>query len=324
MTVRLTVARVQWDAHVHACAAAYGHGLVPVVKGNGYGFGRPNLHEVVRQLSGAAAEAVVCVGTVHELHDVPESLTPLVLTPSLAAPAATNAILTVGSVAHVHALAGWRGRVIVKLASSMRRYGASPVELADVVTACRSAGLEIVGHGLHLPLAGDDPARLAETDAWLAHLDSTLPVWVSHLAPESFVALCDAHPTRRFRIRVGTALWHGVPRRDFLQLTADVVQTQQVRAGDTAGYLHSTVPFDGTLLAVGAGTAHGIAPLDHADPARRSPFHFARQRLALLERPHMHTTLALVPSGQPCPTVGDRVDVQRPLISTLVDEVEWA
>ena len=37
----------------------------------------------------------------------------------------------------------------------------------------------------------------------------------------------------------------------------------------------------------------------------------------------MHTSLAVVPNGQPCPRVGDRVDVQRPLISTVSDELEW-
>ena len=85
MTVRLTVDRAAWLAHVHGTAAAYGHGLVPVVKGNGYGFGRAALHEAVR----SAGAARVCVGSVHELHDVPPTLTPVVLTPTLAAPATT-------------------------------------------------------------------------------------------------------------------------------------------------------------------------------------------------------------------------------------------
>jgi hypothetical protein len=71
---------------------------------------------------------------------------------------------------------------------------------------------------------------------------------------------------------------------------------------------------------VGAGSAHGVAPL--ADG--RSPFHFARRRLGLHEAPHMHTSMAFVPAGEPCPAVGDRVDVQRPLITTAVDEVVWA
>jgi len=72
-----------------------------------------------------------------------------------------------------------------------------------------------------------------------------------------------------------------------------------------------------------AGSIHGIALLDEPDPARRSPLHFQRHRLALLERPHMHSTLALVPHDQPCPAVGDRVDVQRPLITSTPDLIEW-
>jgi hypothetical protein len=63
--------------------------------------------------------------------------------------------------------------------------------------------------------------------------------------------------------------------------------------------------------------------LDTADRDLRSPFHFARQRLLLLEGPHMHSSLVFVPSGQPCPTVGDEVDVQRPVITTNADEVIW-
>lgn len=319
MTVRLSIDRAAWTSHVQHVAAGYGEGLIAVVKGNGYGFTRPVLHEV----AAANGARFVCVGTVHELADVPAGLTAVVLTPTLRAPPDTRPVLTVGSVDHVLALEGWAGRVTVKLASSMRRYGAAPAELAGLLTAIEAAGLHVAGFGLHLPLAGDDAARRAEIEQWLPQLPSESPLWVSHLSTGSFHRLVAAHPARQFRIRVGTALWHGTPRGDFLRLTADVVQTQQIRAAEVAGYLHTPAPFDGTLVAIGAGSAHGIAPLGDADPTRRSPFHFQRQRLALLERPHMHTSLAVVPAGHPCPRVGDWVDVQRPLIGTDVDEWLW-
>lgn len=319
MTVRLTVDRAAWTTHVQATALAYGHGLVPVVKGNGYGFGRRTLHEAVR---GAGAE-FVCVGDVHELHDVPPRLTPVVLTPVLAAPTSERTVLTVGNVAHVDALRGWRGRVMVKLASSMRRYGATVDELPVLLGAVADAGVDVHGFALHLPLTGDDTARLAEIEAWLPHLPPESPVWVSHLAPESFHTLQAAHPGHSWGVRVGTALWHGIPKGDFLHLTADVLQVGRVAAGQSVGYRHATMPFDGHVVAVGAGTAHGVAPLDHHDAARRSPFHFERRRLVLLEAPHMHTSLVAVPHDEPCPRVGDRVDVQRPLTTTVVDEVEW-
>ncbi|MEN9645331.1 MAG: hypothetical protein RL238_2000 [Actinomycetota bacterium] len=319
MTVRLTVDRAAWTAHVHGTAMAYGHGLVPVVKGNGYGFGRRTLHEAVR----SAGAAFVCVGDVHELHDVPAPLTPVVLTPALAAPTSRDAVLTVGALAHVAALHGWGGRVMVKLASGMRRYGTTPAELPALLAAVHAAGLQVEAFALHLPLAGDDTDRRAEIDAWVPHLPAGAPVWVSHLSPAAFHALQADHPDRQWSVRVGTLLWHGLPKGDFLHLSADVLQVTTAAAGAPVGYRHAPMPFDGHVVAVGAGSGHGVAPLDTADPARRSPFHFRRNRLALLEAPHMHTSLVAVPVGAPCPEVGDRVDVQRPLTTTVADEIEW-
>ena len=320
MSVRLTVRREEWLAHVRRTAEAYGPGLVPVVKGNGYGFGRALLHETAATLSDA-----VCVGSVHEHRDAPTDRTVVALTPTLDPPASTSTdlVCTVGSPAHVRPLDGRGGRVLLKLASSMRRYGATPDELPALRRAVDAAGLEVLGHSLHLPLAGGDDDRLREVEAWLRHLEVDVPLWLSHLTPDSFAELSRRHPDRRFRIRVGTAIWHGVPRADFLHLDAEVLSIRTVRRGEVAGYHATPVPFDGTLVAVGAGTAHGVAPLDHEDPARRSPFHFGRRRLTMLERPHMHTTLLVVAPDQPTPEVGDRVDLQRPLVSTLADELVW-
>jgi hypothetical protein len=37
----------------------------------------------------------------------------------------------------------------------------------------------------------------------------------------------------------------------------------------------------------------------------------------------MHTSMALVPFGDPCPIPGDWVDLQRPLTMTAADELRW-
>jgi hypothetical protein len=37
----------------------------------------------------------------------------------------------------------------------------------------------------------------------------------------------------------------------------------------------------------------------------------------------MHTSMLFVPSGEPCPVIGDAVDVQRPLTAVAVDELIW-
>ncbi|MEY3978147.1 MAG: hypothetical protein RLZZ284_1003, partial [Actinomycetota bacterium] len=67
------------------------------------------------------------------------------------------------------------------------------------------------------------------------------------------------------------------------------------------------------------GSSHGVAALDDG----RSPFHFAKQRLAMLEAPHMHTTM-LVTTNQPCPRVGDWVDVQQPMTRVTPDVTVWS
>jgi alanine racemase len=313
MALRLTVQRAAWQAHLDHVAAIV-DGLVPVVKGNGYGFGRATLHPLIKGLSD-----YVCVGTTHELDNVHERVTPIVLTPTLIPPRVTSvpAILTIGSLHDVAALAHWRGRVIVKLQSSMHRYGVTPEELQALVAATNASGLDIVGYALHLPLAGNDLDRLAEVNAWLPLVEPTHPLWLSHLQPSSYSDLRARHPDREFRLRLGTALWHG--DKSFLQLHADVTAVHSVRAGEHAGYHLTEIHSNGHLVLIDAGSAHGVAPLSGG----ASPFHFARTRLALLEPPHMHTSMVVVPDGSPCPAIGDRVDVQRPLISTLVDEVEW-
>jgi len=321
MTVRLYVQRGAWRGHVTATAQAYGPALVPVVKGNGYGFGRALLHTLAAELVGADH---VCVGNIHELDDVPVGVRPVVLTPTLAPPPVENAaVLTVGRTEHVDALRGRGGDVMVKLASSMRRFGATVDELPSLMRAVDNLELSVVGYALHLPLAGNDEARVAEIETWLPFLPFDVPLWVSHLEPATLCALQAKYELRRFKVRVGTALWHGVPKVPDLQLQADVLHTQPIGVGEIAGYHHTRAPFDGTLVVIGAGSTHGIAANETPSRQPLSPFHFARARMALLESPHMHTSLVVVAADATAPKIGEWVDVQRPLITTRVDHLEW-
>jgi alanine racemase len=316
MTLTLTVDAGAFETHVRS---ALGAGVVPVVKGNGYGFGRATLAALAVERFGATT---LCVGTVHELAGLPAGARRVVLTPALGADVALAApgdLLTVGDPGHVHALgaAGWSSPVLVKLRSSMRRYGAGPDHLATLLAAVDAAGLAVAGASLHLPLSGDDADRRAEVETWLPQLPASVDVWVSHLSPAAFAALRDAHPERRWYLRLGTALWLG--DKSFTHLGAEVVQVQPVTTGQTAGYRAAPVPGDGYLVMVGAGTAHGVHPL----PDGRSPFHHARRRLPLLEPPHMHTSVVWVAAGEAVPSVGDVVDVQQPLTYVSPDRVMW-
>ncbi len=322
MGLRLAVERDAWVRHLDRTTREL-PGLVPVVKGNGYGFGRVELMPFAVQHTERGGQ--IAVGTVYEAGDVPAARTPLVLTPHVDAlpddlPATT--VLTVGSAVHVAALQrqGWHGPVAVKLASSMHRYGVEPDALAALLGMVHSAGWAIDSYAIHLPLVGAPSAHRAEIEAWVDVLDDghpQHPISVSHITQEASADLRADHPDITWRHRAGTSLWHADKR--LLQLTADVLDVHPVDAGETVGYRGVVTPGRGHIVLVAAGSAHGVRSLDDG----RSPFHHARRRLTMLEPPHMHTSMLFVPDGEPVPQVGERVDVQRPLTTVIVDELLW-
>jgi alanine racemase len=322
MTLRLTIDEQGWRAHVDAMRAATPD-LVPVVKGNGYGFGRAALAAIA-----ASFADEVAVGTVHELADVvsatPSHVTVVALTPAvhLHAELPPRSVPTVAAPAHVDALdrLGHPGPVAVKLESPMHRHGTSPADLPHMLSAIRSGGRSVHQFVLHLPMpSASYTAELAISDVerWLPDLDPSVPVSLSHLTAACFDEVRTRHPERSFRLRSGTALWHG--DKSSLHLSADVLHVRRVTAGEPVGYRLTPAPTSGWLIMVGAGSAHGVAPLDDG----LSPFHHARHRMALVEPPHMHTSMAIVGDDMPSPSVGEWVDVQRPLIAVTADLVEW-
>ena len=325
MGLRLAVERDAWTRQLSRTAQSL-PGLIPVVKGNGYGFGRLALMPFAVEHTGAGAQ--IAVGTVYEAADVPVARRPLVLTPHVAALPRDlhgEAVLTVGSGAHVRALEqqGWRGPVAVKLASSMRRYGVLPNDLDELLGTVLSAGCSVDSYSIHLPLVGTPASHIEEIVGWVAELNRSpashppRPISVSHLGAADYAALRDRHPEIEWRHRAGTALWLG--DKGLVHLTADVLDVRAVSAGESVGYRGLTTPAEGHLLMVAAGSAHGVRALDDG----RSPFHHARRRLTLIEPPHMHTSMVFVPQDEPLPAVGERVDVQRPLTTTAIDELLW-
>ncbi|NCZ92350.1 MAG: hypothetical protein EBZ00_00015 [Actinobacteria bacterium] len=102
-----------WNAHVQGVTSAL-RPLVPVIKGNGYGFGRSVL---MKHATGFSDE--VAVGTVYELADVPESTTPIVL---------TRLVAVLPDIAKLQFLAKGRSSSLVV---------ARPTESLSVQTVCR-------------------------------------------------------------------------------------------------------------------------------------------------------------------------------------------
>jgi alanine racemase len=315
MTLRLVVNELAWKAHIQAVASSL-NPVVPVVKGNGYGFGRSVL---ISHASSLARE--VAVGTAYEQFDVPSEVTPIVLTPiddAYVAPLRVDGVYTVGAVHHVATLRrlGHHGRVIVKLRSRMQRYGVTPGELDELVAATSDAGLSIHGWSIHPPLTSESTDHVHEIASWANDISHEHPIYVSHVDRPQLDELRNRFPRHTFRARSGTALWLG--DKSMLKLEANVVDVHPTRGG-LAGYRQVPVPSEGTIVLIGCGTAHGI--FERLDGL--SPFHFDHSRMPLLESPHMHTSMAFVPSGGKVPHVGDWIDVQQSMTRALVDTIAW-
>jgi hypothetical protein len=314
MTLRLTVRRDDWLQHVRGTAAGFGD-IVPVVKGNGYGFSRRVLVQHALSMS-----RQIAVGSVFELHDVPSSHEAIVLTPLVTphSPIPDNAVLTVGSPAHVDALvaSGFSGRVLIKLRSSMMRFGASRNEIPALVDQVREVGLRHEGWSIHPPLPQEGLDHAAEVGSAISHLADSLPIYVSHLSAHSLIQLRSAHAGRKIVMRSGTELWLG--DKSTVSLAADVLDVHAGVSG-TAGYRLNPLPEDAAVVVIGAGSAHGVSVL----PNEQSPFHFERRRLTLLEPPHMHSSMVVIPRGENVPRVGSFVDVQQPMTRVMVDAIDW-
>lgn len=315
VTLTLTVDSAAWNRRVDAMAARI-EGIIPVVKGNGYGFGREWLAERAALLA-----PMMAVGTVYEVDSVPSNYSALVLTPALSVPDGLrdNAILTVGSSTHAEAAATVSGQrhVVVKIRSTMNRYGVDADSIDDLISLCRRKGLVVVGVSIHPPLHGSNADHRHEIESLIGSIDPSLPIYVSHLDENEYDIVRANHPERTWNLRVGTSLWHGDKKE--LSLHADVLDVRTIETDSLAGYRGRPVRHGDRLVIIGCGSAHGVTPLDGG----LSPFHYARQRLALLEAPHMHTSMCIIPTEQPCPSVGESVDVQRPLTMTSVDIVHW-
>ena len=111
-------------------------------------------------------------------------------------------------------------------------------------------------------------------------------------------------------------------RRAFIQRAIGSAGAIALADSSVASALAADTPYYDFVI-IGAGTANGVAMIDEGDRGSLSPFHFAQTRLALHEPPHMHASMAFVPVGNALPSVGDHVDVQRPLHMTTVDEYRW-
>lgn len=310
-------------------------GLVPVAKGNGYGF---TVGRLARRAEWLGVDTLA-VGTYDEVAEVAQRFSGDILVlepwrPFLDAPGDPRVVHTVGRLDDLAAL-GARGdspRVVVEALTSMRRFGFAT---ADLPKALAGRGVRVEGLAVHLPL-GD--GHVQEVDRLLAAAGPVSRVFVSHLTTGEVATLADHHPGLELRPRIGTELWHG--DRSTVDVRATVLDVHAVAKGDRVGYRQRRVGKDGHLVVVSGGTAHGIAleaPSPAASTRQRavavakggleatgralSPFVVAGKQRWFVEPPHMQASMIFVPASVPAPAVGDELDVQVRLTTTIADAV---
>jgi Alanine racemase, N-terminal domain len=338
MSLTLYIATPRWRGHLEE-AREHRSGLVPVIKGNGYGFGNTRLAAESKGLGVPA----VAVGTPQEAPTVSPVFGGdiLVMAPwgrgggSAAAGTADDngddilgdrLIRTVSDLAALVALAdrGDRPRVLVEVLTSMRRHGIPPEDLPAV--ARLRSGVRCEGVALHLPMSGD---RTGEAAALLGLVREVLPTSAARLASETGI---------RIRPRVGTALWLG--NRQALSTRATVLDVHPLHRGTPYGYRQRRAKSEGHLIVVSGGTAHGVgleAPKPPLGVVSRgkiaaigglaatghalSPFHIGGRQRWFAEPPHMQVSMVVLPARVPPPRPGDEIEVDVRMTITTFDRI---
>ncbi len=345
MAVVLHVPAADWRAHQRRVQAST-PGLVPVAKGNGYGFGLARLAAEAQALG----VDTLAVGTGAEVAHVRDAFAGriVVLQPWRAGEPGAEDLLgderiihtvsRVEDLAHLSA-SDHRPTVLLELLTSMRRHGLAVSELQSVRKVLADSRVEVAGWTVHLPMPAatgsnaDEAERLAKSGLAVRQA----PVWFSHLTTDDYDRL-RATLFIETRLRVGTELWLGgsVRRRT----TATVLDVHPVKRGEKVGYWQRSVPSDGQILVLAGGTAHGIAleAPTAATTARqrlisvvngsaealgfaRSPYTIAGKKRWFVEPPHMQSSMVFVPGSKGIPAVGDEVPVELRLTTATVDEV---
>jgi alanine racemase len=330
----------RWWSHLRSVIDAV-PGIVPVAKGNGYGFGNRRLAEVAEQLD----VDTVSVGTYDEVSQVSDAFTGsvLVLTPWRPFEPVVYGPRVVHTIGRLEDLEGvvaadpdGEPRVVLELMTSMRRHGFDARSLRAAAELL--AGASVEGFALHLPMSHG--SHLSEVKrlmtAVVASGIASSRVYVSHLTDQEMATLRASYGDFELRPRMGTRLWLG--DRGALQVRAHILDAHEVERGDAFGYRGRTAPRNGHIVIVSGGTAHGIgleAPTGGAtlkDRASRiakggldaagfvrSPFTIAGKHRLFAEPPHMQVSMLFVPDGTAIPPVGSEVDVRVRFTTTAFD-----
>lgn len=297
MTFSLNVNATKFRGHLVSVMNTYataGAELVPVIKGNGYGFGRGLLASEAARLGSNR----IAIGTVWELGQ------------SLADFAGEILVLEPFNSSDTSAVSQWRAhlehnadRIIVTVSNvdlaAVRAAGAKNIYLEGKTSLSRFGilhldmqsienfnDLKVQGLSLHLPIV--QPAikvdatteissafngatlskSMTETWNWIVLYQElatkfALPkhLSLSHITESQLKSLKKMMHSYNFdmeiEVRVGTKLWLGEPSA--LQATGTVLQIHELMNSRTVGYQQTNSGNNKRLIVVSGGTAHGVA-----------------------------------------------------------------
>ena len=297
MTFSLNVNATKFRGHLVSVMNSYataGAELVPVIKGNGYGFGRGVLASEAARLGSNR----IAIGTVWELGQ------------SLADFAGEILVLEPFNSSDTSAVAQWRehlehnaDRIIVTVSNvdlaAVRAAGAKNIYLEGKTSLSRFGilhldmqsienfnDLKVQGLTLHLPIVQPAIKVNATTEISSAFNGATLSKsmtetwnWIvlyqelatkfalpkhlslSHITESQLKSLKKMMQSYNFdmeiEVRVGTKLWLGEPSA--LQATGTVLQIHELMNSRTVGYQQTNSGNNKRLIVVSGGTAHGVA-----------------------------------------------------------------
>ena len=338
MSLILHVDGAKWRAHLATVLAESDAQIVPVIKGNGYGFGKKVLAKEAKDLN----LPVVAVATVAEANEI-ETVFPgeiLLLSPS-ASSDSERVIHTISPHSSVFS-EKLPKKFVIELLSPIHRHGFALSDLGNALEKYSKGG-KCQGIAIHLPIdqkssAADwiDKSLQSIAERGIDTSEFNNSVWVSHISENDLAKLKLKWPQIVWRIRIGTKLWLG--DRTSLKAKAQVLDLHAIEKPTSVGYRQYRVG-RGWLVIASGGTSHGVG-LEIATPKRDflsqvkaltksflnlfgwnpSPFSWNGKKLEFAEAPHMHLSL-LTFKGKNAPKVGSELDVDVRFTTTAFDQV---
>ena len=340
MSLILHVDGAKWRAHLATVLAESDAQIVPVIKGNGYGFGKKVLAKEAKDLN----LPVVAVATVAEAQEIETVFSGeiLLLSPS-ASSDSEKVIHTISP--HSSVFSGkLPKKFVIELLSPIHRHGFALSDLGNALEKYSKGG-KCEGIAIHLPIdqkssAADwiDKSLQSIAERGIDTSEFNNSVWVSHISENDLAKLKLKWPQIVWKIRIGTKLWLG--DRTSLKAKAQVLDLHAIEKPTSVGYRQYRIG-RGWLVIASGGTSHGVG-LEITTPKRDflsqvkaltksflnlfgwnpSPFSWNGKKLEFAEAPHMHLSL-LTFKGKNAPKVGSELDVDVRFTTTAFDQLDF-